>query len=201
MRLFIALDPDAAVRQDVAVVQEKLAATRADIRWVEPENYHVTIKFMGEVDAALAPEIIRRLDRAAAAVPAFPLVLEGVGQLPERGPARVIMVPVLSPDQRITKLHRLIDSGLGGMGLAMDTRVLVPHLTLGRVRTNHGFNRLLRKLVHYEITPLGRWDVHAALLYQSTPGPDGSVYNLLHAASLAAATLERPAGSAGEPPG
>ncbi len=184
MRLFIAIDPDEATRHSVGALQEKLADTRADVRWVDPRNYHITIKFLGEVDEKLVPEIMLRMDRAAAQVPAFPLEVEGITQLPERGPARVIVSPVLSPDLRLTKLHRLIDSGIGGMGLAMDTHVLVPHLTLGRVRTNHGLNRLLRKMPKFEFEPLGSWDVQEAVLYRSIPGADGSVYERLHGAKL-----------------
>ena len=184
MRLFIALDPDAATRDRAAALQQKLAATRADIRWVDPLHYHITVKFLGEVDEKLLPEITQRLDRVAAQVPVFPLQLEGVTQFPERGPARVIISEVLSPDKRITKLHRLIDSAVGGIGLPMDTHVLVPHLTLGRVRTNHGLNRLLRKMLHFEFEPLGTFEVHEAILYQSTPGADGSIYTPLHTARL-----------------
>jgi RNA 2',3'-cyclic 3'-phosphodiesterase len=189
MRLFIAIDPDEPTRRQVATVQQKLAATRADVRWVQPENYHITIKFLGEVDDSLVPEISARLDRAAAQVPVFPLKLEGITQLPSRGPARVIVSPVISPDQRITKLHRLIDSAIGGMGLAMDTHILVPHLTLGRVHTNHGLNRLLRRLPHHESEPLGSWHVHETCLYQSTLTPEGSIYHCLHCAKLIVAPV------------
>jgi RNA 2',3'-cyclic 3'-phosphodiesterase len=170
MRLFVAIDVAAEIREKLRVVREKLADTKADVRWVAPENMHITIKFLGEVEERLAPEILERVVRAAAQVPAFPLEIEGIGRFPERGPVRVIISRVVSPDQRITKLHRLVDSAVGGMGLPMDTRVLVPHLTLGRVSSNHGLNKLLRQLEKHDLDFFGSFLVERVVLYQSLLG-------------------------------
>jgi RNA 2',3'-cyclic 3'-phosphodiesterase len=177
MRLFVAIDVTAELRAKLAAVQRKFAETRADVRWVAPENLHITVKFLGEVDDARLAEILGRVVKAASEVPVFPLELEGVGRFPEKGPVRVIMTRVLSVDQRLTRLHRLIDSALGGIGLPMDTRVLVPHLTLGRVSSNHGLNRLLRLLEKHDLDFFGSFDVGNVVLYQSLlgAGENGSV--------------------------
>lgn len=184
MRLFIAIDVGSSVRDRLAEVQPRLVDTKAAVRWVEPAIYHLTVKFLGETDEGLLPEITQRLDRAAGEVPVFPLRFEGLGQFPPRGQPRVIIAHAISPDQRITKLHRLIDSALGGIGLPMDTRVLVPHLTLGRIQSNHGLNRLLRLLRKYEWEPFGSFEVTQAALYRSTLTASGSQYDKLHAAAL-----------------
>jgi len=138
MRLFVAIEPNQEVGEKLREIQARLMDTRADVRWVAPENLHITIKFFGEVEEPRVVELLERIQKAAAQVPAFPLEIEGVNPFPEKGPARVIISRVISPDQRITKLHRLIDSAAGGMGLPMDTRVLVPHLTLGVCRRTGG---------------------------------------------------------------
>ncbi len=186
MRLFIAIPLPAGLCGSLGALQARLAATRADVRWVAPVNYHLTVKFLGETAENLIGQISSRLDKAASEVPAFPLALEGLDRLPARGPARVIVCPAVSPDQRLTKLHRLIDSGLGGMGLALDTRVLVPHLTLGRVSSNHGLNRLLRLVEKHAFDPLGSFEVTQVTLYHSVTGPRGPQYAALHSAALAA---------------
>lgn len=184
MRLFIAIDPPGAIQEALRPVQERLAETRAEVRWVAPGNYHITVKFLGEVEASLTAEIAARLERAAAEVPVFPLEVEGIGKFPARGQPRVIMAAVRSPDQRLTKLHRLIDSGVGGMGLTMDNRPLVAHLTLGRVSSNHGINRLLRLLPKHEFDSFGSFEVGTVSLYRSTPGAEGATYEKLHTAML-----------------
>ena len=170
MRLFVAIDVSAELREKLMEVQRKLAETKADVRWVGAENLHITVKFIGEVEEGRVGEVLERVRKAAAQVPAFELELEGIGRLPEKGPARVIMTRVLSVDQRMTKLHRLVNSAVGGMGLPMDTRVLVPHVTLGRVSSNHGLNRLLRMVEKHDLDFFGSFEVGEVVLYQSLMG-------------------------------
>jgi 2'-5' RNA ligase len=170
MRLFVAIDIPPDIVQQVETVKEKLAATKAHVRWVSPSQYHVTVKFIGDVEDARVPELLDRVERAAAQVPAFEVEVEGIDRLPEKGPARVIMSRILSPDNRMTKLHRLVDSAVGGMGLPLDTRALVPHLTLGRVRTNHGVNRLLRLVEKHDLDFFGSFLVTDVCVYRSTLG-------------------------------
>ena len=184
MRLFMAIDIPTEITEKILPLQKVLADTKADIAWVSPENYHVTVKFLGEVDELLIPEITTRMNRAAAEVPTFNLETEGLDKLPEKGPTRVIISRILSPDQRLTKLHRLLDSGIGGMGLPMDTRVLVPHLTLGRVRSNHGLNRLIRLLEKHDLDFFGAFPVPEVTLYRSLLGDGATKYEPLHRAPL-----------------
>jgi 2'-5' RNA ligase len=193
MRLFVAIDVPPDIVQQIEVVKEKLIATRADVRWIQPNQYHVTVKFVGEVDEQRVRELCERVEQAAAQVPAFEVEVEGIDRLPERGPARVIMSRILSPDQRMTKLHRLIDSAVGGMGLPLDTRVLVPHLTLGRVRTNHGVNRLLRLVEKHDLDFFGDFLVTSVCVYRSTLGAGeqgSSLYECLHRAELKQTPVE-----------
>jgi 2'-5' RNA ligase len=187
MRLFVAIDVPPEIAAQIAGVQGKLADTRADVRWVGQDQYHITIKFLGEVEDGKVGELSERIVRAAGQAPAFELEVEGVDKLPPRGPTRVIMSRVLSPDQRITRLHRLVDSAVGGMGLPMDTRVLVPHLTLGRVRSNHGLNRLLRLIEKHDLDFLGKFMVERVVLYRSVLGTGtggGSMYEAVARAEL-----------------
>jgi len=179
MRLFVAVDPSAEVVEKVAAIRQVLMDTKADVRWVKVEDYHVTVKFLGEVDEGLVGQLAERMTKAAAEVAAFELEVEGLSKFPERvggGPVRVIISRVVSPDQRITRLHRLIDSAVGGMGLPMDTRVLVPHLTLGRVNSNRGLNRLLRLLEKHDLDFFGMFPVEQVVLYQSVPTEGGTKY-------------------------
>jgi 2'-5' RNA ligase len=189
MRLFAAIKPSVDVREKVRAMQARLMEMRADIRWVALENFHITVKFFGDVDAARVPELLERIQKAAAQVPAFPLEIEGINRFPEKGAARVIICRVISPDQRMVKLHRLIDSAAGGMGLPMDTRVLVPHMTLGRVSSNGGINKLLRLIEKHDLDFFGSFAVERAELVESFLGADeeGSArYAVVGAAPMAA---------------
>src|SRR3954467_12553999 len=99
MGLFIAIDPPPEIAGKLAEMQQVLEHTKADVGWVARENYHITVKFLGETQESLVPEIATRLTNAAAQVPQFEVEVEGISRLPERGPARVIVSRVISPDQ------------------------------------------------------------------------------------------------------
>jgi 2'-5' RNA ligase len=189
MRLFIAIDPAPEIREKLAAIQATLAHTKAAVRWVDPGDFHVTIKFLGETDENLLPQLKQRIANAAAQVPQFDLEVEGVDRFPPKGPARVIISRILSPDQRLTKLHRLVDSAIGGMGLPMDTRVLVPHLTLGRVQSNHGLNRLLRLIEKHDLDFFGAFPATNAILYHSIPTEKGMQHVPLLSAPLQPAPI------------
>ena len=190
MRLFIAIPLPPDIVHTISDARQKLVHAKGDIRWVDPKHFHITVKFLGETEETLLGEIASRISTATGQVPQFPLELEGFDRFPERGSPRAIISRVLSPDQRLTKLHRLIDSALGGIGLPMDTRVLVPHLTLGRVSSNRGLNRLLRLLQKHDLDYFGSFSVTHVTLMQSTLTPEGPQYISLHRADLAAPAVK-----------
>jgi 2'-5' RNA ligase len=193
MRLFVAIDIPPDIITQVESVKDRLIATRADVRWIAPTQYHITVKFVGDLEDARVPELLDRVERAAGQVPAFEVEVEGIDRLPEKGPTRVIMSRILSPDNRMTKLHRLVDSAVGGMGLPLDTRVLVPHLTLGRVKTNHGVNRLLRLVEKHDLDFFGSFLVTNVCVYRSVLGAGengASLYGCLRRAELKQTPVE-----------
>ncbi len=196
MRLFVALDVRGDIGEQLFAWQRRLQQTPAQVRWVRPDQYHITVKFIGLAETAQLDPICRRLDQAAAQVPAFPLVIQGLSRLESRGKVRIIMAEIGSPGRRITRLHRLIDQEMGALGFDLDTRPLRPHLTLGRVRSNHSLNKLLRRLEHYNadrMDPLGPWWISEALLMESIPSPEGTSYRRLHRAPLPPAAPSDPA--------
>ncbi len=187
MRLFVAVGVRLDIAGQLSEWQQQLARIPAQVRWVPPEQYHLTVKFIGEIAEARWAEIRNRLDQAAAETPAFALSISGLSRLEVRGLVRIIMAEVVSPDQRLNRLHRRIDQEFAGLGIPLDTRPLRPHLTLGRVRSNHSLNKLLRRLERFaagRIAPLGPWPVGEVSLMQSTPSAQGVVYRSLHHAAL-----------------
>ncbi len=187
MRLFVAVGVGLDIAGQLSEWQQQLARIPAQVRWVPPEQYHLTVKFIGEIGEARLAEIRNRLDQAAAETPAFALSISGLSRLEVRGQVRIIMAEVVSADQRLNRLHRRIDQEFAGLGIPLDTRPLRPHLTLGRVRSNHSLNKLLRRLEHYaagRIAPLGPWPVGEVSLMQSMPSAQGVVYRGRHHAAL-----------------
>ncbi len=127
MRLFVGLELPWELRQRIA----RLAgAGIPGARWVPPENYHVTLRFIGESPRYLAQEIDHAL--AALKSPAFALTLAGIGTFAKGGRSQSLWLGV----ERIEALERLqgkIETALQRCGLEPERRRFQPHLTLARL--------------------------------------------------------------------
>lgn len=127
-RLFIALDlPDP--------LREQLAAMRGPVSglvWSRPEQMHLTLRFLGDVDIALREPLESALARVN--VEPFMLPVAGVGSFPPRRPARVLWVGVGRGHPRLHQLRQQIDDNVLHAGVALDVRHFHPHVTLARVK-------------------------------------------------------------------
>ena len=129
MRLFFAVWPPEAVRVRLWRALAPLREAAPDVRWVSPERYHVTLRFLGDV----APSVVPRLTAAAEALapePAFPARLTRTGTFPRRGVPRVHWVGVRADPLR--RLRHRLDEALATKGVRRDRDRFSPHLTIGR---------------------------------------------------------------------
>jgi 2'-5' RNA ligase len=169
MRLFVALDLPWALRQRLASLA---GAGIPGARWVPPENYHLTLRFIGETPGFRAEEI----DHALAGLKArgFPLTLAGVGTFAKGG--RVVSLWVgVERNPQLDHLHGKIETALQRCGLEPERRRFTPHVTLARLD-----NAAETKLVHFvQAHNLFRADpvpVEHFTLFSSRLGKEQSVY-------------------------
>ena len=125
-RLFIAIDPPAPIREQLAL----LCCGLPDARWTAPDQLHLTLSFIGEVDGATFLDI--RDDLAAIAAAPFTLRLQGVGFFPPRGQPRIIWAGVERCEPLMT-LQRKIVTRLLRLGIELENRKYAPHITLARL--------------------------------------------------------------------
>jgi RNA 2',3'-cyclic 3'-phosphodiesterase len=179
VRLFVALEIPAAVRDNLAAQIKELRdlpAPWADkrLRWVRPENLHVTLKFIGEVDAAKLDGIRSALTAICLDAP-VDLHLRGLGFFPDEKYPRVLWVG-LNASGNLPALVRDIDRALEGHGIARDERAFTPHLTLARF-ASHGFEKKPR-IVNSE-REFGAFQAREFHLIQSKLKPSGAEYTTL----------------------
>lgn len=137
-RLFVAIDLDAAVASDVEEVRRLLTASdpwlgQRALRFVEPAQVHLTVRFIGEVADEVATAVAGVLDTAVP-VPPFTLTLAAPGWLPGPSRPRVLTYDVVSGQDEVRRVHAFVEAALGGAGIAGEARPFVPHVTLARVR-------------------------------------------------------------------
>jgi 2'-5' RNA ligase len=152
-----------------------LRASRARLRVVKPENLHITLKFLGNVDEGLVPSIVDVMEQCAKTVPAFTVTLRGSGAFPRLRAPRVLWVGVEDGEPMVT-LAQLLEAGLEGMGFPKERRRFSPHLTVARVKDRGERAELMRLMEDHRQEVFGEQRVEDIRLKRSELRPDGAVY-------------------------
>jgi len=183
LRLFVALDPPEPVRRRIAAMQAELrraAGRHADeVRWVAPEDVHLTLQFLGAVPEERLEALRGAL--AAAAGEARPLALElkGAGGFPSARRPRVVWAGVGGEVVPLASLAAGLGRRLAPLGFPPEDRPLSPHLTLGRAREGRGAPGLGGALAQVASLEGAPWRAEALVLYRSHLSPAGARYQPL----------------------
>jgi 2'-5' RNA ligase len=171
IRLFVGIGLDRELTERL----EALAAGLPGARWIDPENFHVTLRFIGEVEEGLAREIDEIL--ASLAMPGFALTLEGLGTFGKRQPHT--LWAGVARDPALVRLHTKIEAALVHQGgLEPEARKFQPHVTLARL-TDTPVPRLQSFIAGNSPFRAGPQRVAHFTLYRSLLGRDGARYEPL----------------------
>lgn len=179
MRLFLAIDIPSPVRRLIGGVQEQLRKSiRGPIKWVDPESFHFTLKFLGEVGEDRRDEVIAAMQSIEAS--RFELQLSSVNQLPPEGRARVVMVDLAEIPQALQDLHEKTEFAFESLHFEREDRDFHPHLTLARLSVP----RFVSRETAVELPP-ARFSVDEFVLMHSTLTHHGPTYQPLARRALA----------------
>jgi 2'-5' RNA ligase len=185
LRTFIALDLGDAVRARLIALQEKLATAAPEVKWVGPDNLHVTLLFLGEIDQREVIDICRTVQTVASGMPAFALSVEGTGAFPNLRRPRTIWVGAGQGQQEVCMLHDALERPLLELGCyRREERKYTPHVTLGRVKTEHVAPTLEPALRKHELWKAGEATIHEVHVMASELTPRGPIYTVLSRARL-----------------
>jgi 2'-5' RNA ligase len=135
IRSFIAIELPVAVKQELTTLEDILKKRCPQVvRWVDPQNIHVTLKFLGDVDSDRVDEINMAIDEATQGMSPFHLELKDLGVFPNLNRVNIIWVDAKGELDKLTNLQKQIESNMEQLGFAHEDRDFTPHLTLGRVR-------------------------------------------------------------------
>ncbi|MEW5913664.1 MAG: RNA 2',3'-cyclic phosphodiesterase [Thermodesulfobacteriota bacterium] len=191
MRSFVALEMPAAVKEHAAQIVRRLKASGADVKWVPPDNLHLTLKFLGEVDPVRLPELIAALEGACAGRPALHLSVAGCGAFPKPSAPRVVWLGLEGQTAELAGLAAAMEEAMEPLGFEPEDRPFQAHLTLGRLRQGRRRAKtppsapLTRSLASLAGHTGPEFVAARVALMQSTLTPSGSVYDPLHVITLA----------------
>lgn len=185
MRVFIALNLPKKERDRIHRAARSLREEDLPVRWVDPENFHVTLKFLGEVRPERIPAIEAALQKVGRATASFPLGLGGFGAFPTIRRPRVLWLGVhATPELRCLKQD--LEWTLSEVGFEPETRAFHPHLTLGRADAGDGagaFRGLDETVAAMEFET--EVQARSVDLMRSHLSRDGARYSVVSAARLA----------------
>ena len=184
MRLFIALNLPKKERSRIHSAARVLRDADMPVRWVDPEHYHITLKFLGQVRKEALPRIEQSLARVAESNHSFSTGVGGFGAFPTVRRPRVIWLGVgANPELRCLKQD--IEWALGDAGFESETRAFHPHVTLGRADDSGGAGafRGLDDIVA-SISFSGEIKVHTVDLMSSKLSREGPSYSIVSSIKL-----------------
>jgi 2'-5' RNA ligase len=185
IRTFIAVELSKPIRAKMVALQEKLALSGTEVKWVEPENLHVTLLFLGEVADREVHEVCRVVAAGCANHKPFSLSVETAGCFPNLRRPRVLWVGVGEGAKALCALHDALEPPLMDLGCyRREERNYTPHITLGRVKSDRPTEELAAALAKKADWKGGEIDVREILVMSSQLTSHGPAYGVLSRAKL-----------------
>jgi 2'-5' RNA ligase len=185
LRTFIAVDLGKAIRDRCVDLQETLARAGADVKWVEADNLHVTLLFLGEVVDRDVPALCKAVADPCAERNPFTLSVESVGCFPNPRRPRVVWAGVGAGSAELIALHDVLEPPLLDLGCyRREDRQYTPHVTLGRVQGDGKTDVLSAALTRQARWRGGETEVREVRVLSSELRPQGPLYTVLSRAKL-----------------
>jgi 2'-5' RNA ligase len=185
IRTFIAVTASPAIRQAAGRLAELLSSAAGDVKWVEPENLHWTLQFLGDLGELEIPAICAAVSTAVSEVDAFDVAARGAGAFPAPDRPRTLWIGAGAGAQAMVALHGAIQRKLNKLGYRAEHRRFVPHITLGRAGRKSPPRPLVRELAGLAEFDAGSMLVDEVTVFASKLGPEGPKYDVLSRAPLA----------------
>ena len=182
MRLFVAINIDEKIRQALNRLQQQLQEKgdikKSDVKWVNPEQVHLTLKFLGEVKDDRVVDVCNIVASVASRHDGFELAIESVGYFGHRS-AKVLWVGTGNGKSYLHRLQKDIEERMAAADWPEETRDFAGHLTLCRIRNPKAGAKLAKISEEYKELKLGTIAVDSVFVYQSQLTPAGPVYTVV----------------------
>jgi len=147
LRSFICIEIPESIKERIGRLQDALRAIDAQVSWTKPSNIHLTLKFLGNVEASRIARVSQSLERAANGMNSFEIDVSGAGCFPSARNPRVLWIGFSYVPEPLRQLYSNIEAELARQGFEQEKRKFSPHLTIGRVREPHNSAQLAEALI------------------------------------------------------
>ncbi len=182
MRCFIALEFPEEIKEKIYRKLRHEIDSKPELKWVEQENLHLTLKFLGEISEEKAREVAKILEKQFKGKKKIAVRLGNVGSFPDRGTIRVLWIGIEEGEDEIKEFARIVEDSMKKLGFPKEKRNFVPHLTIARSRKNTR-KRFSQRDFNIDLK-IPRFFIKEIVLYKSTLTPRGPIYEKLSVVRL-----------------
>lgn len=182
-RSFVAIESNEEIRNSLLGIQKSLEMTGADLKLVEPENIHLTLRFLGNVSEnriELVKEKIRKLEK----VDSFELQVRGLGVFPRPSFIRVIWAGVSQGEEETLNLRKQLNEKLAEIDFESEDKDFTPHFTIARMKSGRAKDEVLTQVKENSEKNFGSVKVDEIKLKKSELTSEGPIYTTLENVEL-----------------
>lgn len=183
VRLFVAIEFSDRVRSVLQDIQDALRPKCDGVRWVKPQQLHLTAKFLGEVKDPEVPAVCEAVARAAAQAAAFTMEVGGCGCFPTGGPVRIVWAGLGEQTGALGRCVEGLEAELEKIGFAKERRPFSAHVTIGRVREDRSHGGIHSTVSAFTFDAVEQ-AVSAITLMSSVLSPQGPTYTVVSKVAL-----------------
>ncbi|NJK87763.1 MAG: RNA 2',3'-cyclic phosphodiesterase [Bacteroidales bacterium] len=182
-RTFIAIDIPFNDQMSQCLNDFKSSLLSEKIRWLNEDQSHLTLKFLGETGENKISEINEKLKNSCSSFSPFKLIIQNTGIFPNLQNPKIVWFGI-EPNDQLSSLHSVIEKEMKFFGFEPEKRTFTPHLTIGRIKFLKNRNLLKQILEEYSNSLLHTITVEQVIFYESILKPDGAIYEKLGKHSL-----------------
>ena len=184
MRTFIAIELPPDVIALIQTVQHQLKSHKLDVKWVKPQNIHLTLRFLGDITAETVASVEKAMAGAVKDIPPFLLTPKGLGAFPGFNRPRVLWMGLDGDLDVLNNLYQRLEEQLEALGFEKEKRPYSGHLTLGRAKGKLDPIKMVDIAGQYKGFSADAFRVKDVILFKSDLKPTGAVYEKRYSAAL-----------------
>lgn len=179
MRAFIAIEIGEDTREALRALTQRLRQGAGRVSWVKPENLHLTLRFLGDVEEDALDEMADTLEEAYSRIGPFHAGVRETGVFPNSRRPSVVWAGVAAAAGKLEEAHAIAEAGARAIGIAPEKRPFRPHITLGRIRNPKAAAGLTARLEAEREFDAGEFAVRSVSLFSSALTPQGALHRRL----------------------
>ena len=184
VRAFVAVVISEDIRRKVAEVQGQAKKFAPNVKWVAPDNFHITLMFLGDVAEDRLSEVHEAISDAVRGLQPFTMSFSGLGVFPNLSRPRVVWAGVEQGREQLMEIAAKVDAALVKLGFEKEDRPFAAHITIGRVKDGKPPGGLAQGIEEIDARNMGSQQVASVVVMESELLREGPVYSPLSESKL-----------------